>query len=344
MESIFHKLVKHEPSYTQLLCNILRRDEKFRKDFFGMKGISQTAPVKPEQIHVEKHLGEHGRADIWIRSTHLRMIVEIKTNLGRRLEESQLLVDDGKRKSYLDLLKKEAEEADVARIVYLAPRKWFYWDETDELIRVFNRRTDCSVRASLISWEEVTRLIPEPDQASPTISLAGDFRLLLSERFGPTTLTLEEVKIMLGSDFSVEIVLKLISLIHDISFELASKKKSAMQVEIGSWGYGFYVRTSKKQNSILYIGCWLQIWKITGSPVCFAMEGASEEERSAFARSLFSVYGQAPVPNEDGWIVGFVPEQDISGSEAVGSISGKIRKVFDSISQVERSNELSPIP
>jgi hypothetical protein len=300
---------------------MLRRDEKFRKDFFGMEGINLTAPVSPEHIHVEKHLGEHGRADILIDSPDILMLIEVKTALGCQVTGKQHIIasEAGGYISYL--LSKSNGKPDV-RLVYLVPKGWNRLAETRLELENYKASGGINISVAITHWEDITSLT-QGDEQRDGLSLVDEFHLVLAERFGPTTFSQEELQLMNASGFPLEVFLKLIKLVDEVRIDIDPKIK----LHIHKDEFGFY--TDKEERR--YFGCWLEIWRRTGDLLCFGIQNAHPSEEAAFVSSLFTLCGTDPI-KEGSWVMGVIPDGDIYSSSAPAkSISEKIQGVFSSI-------------
>jgi hypothetical protein len=323
-ESIFHKLIKNENSYTQLLCNMLRRDGKFRDDFFSLIGVP-ISPMNASRIQTQKGLEGHGQADILIESSNIYIIVEVKTESLRRMTDNQLLSTP---KGYLRWLERKLADSAEGWLIYLVPANWELLEDKKDEILVYQRDVgNTGVHVSVILWEDVISLMPESKQ-SRGFSVLEEFRSLLCERFGPITFDDKEVELMLSESFPVGMFLKLNALIDAVRLDLNPKSK----LDIHKDEFGFYLQ--KSSTCELYFGCWLDFWENTSCPLCFGIQYASAEVRDAFVRSLRSVYEQDAVFQGD-WMMGRIPGQDIGSPLAVKLISSKLKLIWHSMSEAD---------
>jgi hypothetical protein len=320
-ESIFHKLIKNENSYTQLLCNVLKRDEAFRGKFLTLMGVGRPESVKPPHIESQTRLGDCGQADIRISGPDLCMVIEVKTECFRPLEDSQQ--PDRLDRSYAAWLQANAKPGAVKKLAYLVPANWEHRDDLGK--RIADLLQPPNDRSIIRLWEEVASLIPKQTDAA-AFSIIDDFRLLLDERFGPTTFEKEEVERMYNQDFPIGIMLKLVKLIDELRFEFGAKKLDIQKDELG-----FYPKVGGAQKGIFYVGCWPPIWEQTKNPLCFGIYKADLAQRKAFAKELKLVYQQEPISEGD-YQVGFIPNQDLERPDAASHISKRIRKIFSAIS------------
>ncbi len=108
-ESIFHKVVKKEDSYTQLLYNLIKRDGAFRRHFLSflvgqdltkLLGEDLTKDATHAYIATQERLSNKGRADIYVKTAKLCLILEVKTEIHRDRTEMQLLSKPEKESSF----------------------------------------------------------------------------------------------------------------------------------------------------------------------------------------------------------------------------------------------------
>ena len=198
-ESIFHKLIKNENSYTQLLCNILRRDGGFRNDFFNLVGV-QTTSLGAVRIQTQKGLAGHGQADILMQSSSICMIIEVKTEALRSMTDKQLL---NTPKSYLRWLEQKVAESKEAWLIYLVPATWSLLDEKTDAIGRYERSVEkAGVRIVLLIWEDVINLLAVAKRQTG-FSVIEEFYSLLCERFGPIVFDDMETEVMFSENFPV---------------------------------------------------------------------------------------------------------------------------------------------
>src|SRR5579863_4468567 len=137
-ESIFHKLIKNENSYSQLLCNMMRREGDFRGDFLDQFSKHLKERVKASDIRTQVRLPKCGQADILIRSDKLCMIVEVKTESHRGVTDRQGLLDNPQ--SYQAWLEEQKAAGSEAWLVFLVPETWKNLPEKEQEIDDYKRR------------------------------------------------------------------------------------------------------------------------------------------------------------------------------------------------------------
>jgi len=87
--SIFHKVATKEDDYTQILCNLMKRQEgkELRTSVLSMiLGNSDLASqVSPDQIDTQVSMREAGRPDLIVESPVVYAVIEVKLNPRRGL-------------------------------------------------------------------------------------------------------------------------------------------------------------------------------------------------------------------------------------------------------------------
>ena len=182
-ESIFHRIVSSENSYTQLLCNTLKREPSLLGDLLGLADIELGDPIESKDIRTLVHLNGCGQADLCIQTDKLAVIFEVKTDPRRPLEPTQHL--RGKLQSYQHWLEDRRAEGRDACLIYLVPGNWDYrQDNVNEIAEYKRMGREWSIKVGQTYWGNFLQLLSESDSRtrSPNID---EFRLLLMERFAP---------------------------------------------------------------------------------------------------------------------------------------------------------------
>lgn len=325
-ESIFHKLIKSENSYTQLLCNIMKRDREFRRVFLDRFDNQLNALVNASDIRAQVGLHGCGQADILIQSDRLCMVIEIKTESHRDVTGKQRLLDNPA--TYQGWLRKQKSSGREAWLVFIVPASWKRRIELTREIEDYRRR--CSGQGvnvpDLLFWEDIVGLLTGRRQAP----LGQEVRLLLEERFGPIAFDKKETASMFSTKLPIQTLLKMNTLIEKL------RKESGLpsgKLEIYKGGFGFYLKKKGEEETCwLYFGSWLEFWEDNHYPICFGVEHVPHKVREAFRRSLKQVYKQDATPFGD-YLMGVVPEQDLREPNAFEAIVPKLRKIWLSMSE-----------
>lgn len=341
-KSIFHRIVSKEDEYTQLLCNMLQREEGLLRDLFDEVGLGVTKTIKPEEIRTKVCLSNGGEgwgeADLIIQSDEppkVCAIFEVKTSPYRKLEKTQQL--DEEPKSYRCWLeKKKAEEYD-AWLVYLVPGDWEYKQDNDKNIEAYRRKGgENTIHVRYIFWEDVLRLLQlnDPPRNSPFI--IEQFRLLLMDRLGPISFTSEEIKCMFKPDFPMETIIKLNSVLDGLK-QKATKKATLKQAG-DSNEFGFYLTDGKRE---LFIGLWLNFWNAGYYfPICFGIQDEDSRVKEEFSKAFLEAFGKSPISIEDGqWTMGWVPQEEFNrfetASGAINEIWAKLAPIWKRVKEAQ---------
>lgn len=336
-ESIFHKLVMKENSYTQLLCNLMKRDEVFCRTLLTLfAGENPRTPFGDLSISPQRSLGDEcGQPDLIIKAATLCIIVEVKTESHRGRTQKQELLDTGR--SYLNYLKDRHDSGLETVLAFLVPHNWEFRQELeDEIATLREEAIEKRVSVNQVYWEEVLeRISKEETQAdSPLIE---EFRLLLAERFGPIRFYPEETKSMFTSGFPMRNVVKLNAVLEGLR---QKARKDAGKLNIEKYGtrlysdmdeFGFCLR--KSNGTLLFVGYWVQFWNAGHPyPICFGMPDAAPKVQEAFKSAFEEVYKEEAVPFVDKWIMGWVPELDFNSLDAVDEIWRKLLPIWRKVS------------
>jgi hypothetical protein len=354
-QSIFHNIVSRETAYTQLLCNLLKRDSTFCSAFLKGCGVEDSLAVDPADIAAERRLDHRsGQADILIEAPNLCMIIEIKTELHRGKQSTQETPEideideiNDNDENYLGWLRrrKKSSPSTMTRLVFLIPSQWVHRTGVEEQIEKYEKSlVRDAVPVKVLLWPQLLKISKD----SPN-KLVEEFRLLIADRFGPIGFETEETQLMCNSDFPIETIVKLISLIEQIRlvFHPSSRKKlkpaSKLYIEKGE--FGFYLTNATNNKCSLFFGLWPDLWKDpdfwrksseNASPICFGVETSevSADVRKAFQRSLKSIYKQTPFPF-GGYELGYIPQKDFDENkdDALETLKHKLEKLWDEMSQ-----------
>jgi hypothetical protein len=323
-KSIFHNIVKRETAYTQLLCNMLKRDRNFRDELLRKCGLDPTT-IKSSDIEAEKRLGEYGQADILIRSSRVWLIIELKTETHRGRESTQEIEDKGK--TYLGWLRAEAPVGTISRLLFLVPSEWKHRIGTAKEIEAYAsvpNTTDLGV--NMLLWPQLVTILHKSAG-----ELATEFRRLIEDRYGPIGFTPEERSQMFAKEFPLTTVVKLVKLLDDV--RRASKIKAEL-LNIGKDEIGFYFQMTNKKSCCLWVGLWPDFWneKDQLSPICFGVADSevTSDVKEAFMVSLKAVYNQDTI-SYGGYQLGYVPLEDFDEHDSVETIKPKLNKIWEAM-------------
>jgi hypothetical protein len=334
--SIFHKLVTKENSYTQLLCNMMRRDESFFRTLLTLfAGESPNWHFGDQSVNPQIRLRDNcGQPDLIIELTTLCVIVEVKTESQTVRTQKQGLLGTGR--SYLNYLKDKHDSGVEAVLTFLVPHNWEFRQEVDDEIATLREEAaEKSVTVNQVFWEEVLERISKEETQTES-PLIEEFRLLLAERFGPIRFYPEESKQMFSTEFPMQIVVKLNAVLEGLR---QKARKDARRLDIEMYGtrlysdkneFGFCLR--KIDGTLLYVGYKLQFWN-NGHPypMCFGIPDATPKVQEAFKSAFQDVYKEEAVSLDDKWTMGWVPEGDFNSLNAVDEIWGKLVTIWKKV-------------
>jgi len=284
--SIFHKVVAKEPSYTQLLSNLMSRSNEFRdlvlKLFLPME---KARGIGPEHIHTHKMvIAGCGIPDIRIGNDQVFAVIEVKTNLNRGITNNQGLHNE--MVGYLKIIKDDRRSNKW--YVHLIPKGWKEkaWLEKEQ--EAANERHTGSIAFRTVFWEQILESLRTSPPQDPIIE---EFRLLLLEQFDPLSFDEKELKMLFSKDFPIRAVFTM----ENLSDEVCKKAQQAKYKVAGASGitgsqakkridkdeYSFYVMRNDKE--ILYFGCYSAFLMEKGFPICFGVRD----------NALKSAFGQA---------------------------------------------------
>ena len=337
-ESIFHKLVTKENSYTQLLCNMMRRDEGVRRTLLHLfAGESPNWHFGDQSVNPQIRLRDKcGQPDLIIESPTLCLIVEVKTESHTLRTPKQGLLGTGR--SYLSYLKEKHDSGVEAVLTFLVPHNWEFRQEVDDEIATLREEAvEKRVRVNQVFWEEVLERISKEETQTES-PLIEEFRLLLAERFGPIRFYPEESKQMFSTEFPMHNVVKLNAVLEGLR---QKARKDAGKLHIEKYGtrlysdkneFGFCLR--KSNGTLLFVGYSLQFWNDGHPyPISFGIPDAASNVQEAFKSAFQEVYKEEAVSFVDKWTMGWVPEGDFNSLDAVDEIWGKLVTIWKKVDE-----------
>jgi hypothetical protein len=320
-ESIFFKLVTKEDDYTQLLCNLMKRDRDFCVRvltlFLGKDLIRDLTRV---HFSTQRHLPKRrGRPDLIIETSKLYVIVEVKTEPHRGCTQRQELIAVN---GYLRQLAEQSESGKLAALIFLVPNNWKFRRKIEGDIEKWQAATQVVV--ALKSWMDILAVLSTDREAFPFLT---DFKVLLSERFGPIDFDSREAQSMFASDFPLPTILKINAVIEGLR-KKAGKRATALEVHKDETG--FYLK--KGSRLLLYVGCWLAFWEDNHPfPICFGIEDDVPVVKDAFKQAFANAYKTDAILFGE-WTMGWVPEEDFTGPDAVERIWSKLEPIWEAVS------------
>jgi hypothetical protein len=324
-ESIFHKIVTNENSFTQLLCNLMKRDDAFSGAVLALLQNKSAMRLKGEmRITPQKRLPNRcGQPDIIIEAPHLCVIVEVKTESHRNRTKKQEL-EDGE--NYLSYLQSRYSSEDVAALAYLVPHNWKFRKEMKDGIATLQKVGDeKNIPVTQVFWEDVLALLPK-NSAQYGAPLIEEFRLLPNERFGPINFEPEEIKSMITPEFPMQTVLKLNAVLEGIRKKVGKDETNTC---VNKDEFGFYFRKGKRE--LLFLGYWLAFWDAKHPyPICFGVQEDTPSVKEAFTSAFQKAYKKDPI-SFDNWTMGWVSEKDFNSLDTVDEIWSKLEPIWNKV-------------
>jgi hypothetical protein len=323
-DSVFYKLVRDENSYTQLLCNLLRRSQELRHRFAALFVPEKYAGlITRDQVRPQTILPECGIPDIVVQNQQLSLLVEVKVTASRGLTCNQEVIGTAGRESgYLKFL---LGTSSAHRCLgFLVPRDWAYGEE---LQRALNEATEVyRVAFKVRYWDEVVNEI-HTVLATAHDPFLEEFRVLLAERFGPMSFVGQELTMLFTKEFPIRAVRKLDILVE----ELADKSKAAgFELE---WTKsterlnenGFYLKQGKEY--LLWFGVWTELWEAEGFPLAMALQGRSASQLRHLRDAFLSAIDRDT--REFGeWTVAPILAEELEGENPANKIWTVLERVF----------------
>jgi hypothetical protein len=334
-KSIFHRIVTKEDSYTQLLCNTLKREPSLLGDLLEKAEIKLRDPIKSEDIRTQVRLNGCGTADLLIQTDKLSVIFEVKTDQHRPLEETQKL--DVNRQGYKHWLEdKKAKEKYEAGLVYLVPGNWEYRTDNANSIESYKKNSKrLAINACQIYWDDVLQCLQKNDSRTRDPIIVEEFRLLLMERFGPINFSTEENKRMFTPEFQMETVIKLNAVLEGLRARVAKKESESVSA---SYEFGFYLKKGKRD--LLFVGLSKECWDAGHhQPICFGVDNKDLRVKEAFIKAFRIEYKKDPISIDAmGWTMGWVTQEDFNRfvtADAINEIWNNLGHIWESVKQVQ---------
>lgn len=333
-ESIFRGVVTNENAFTQLLCNLMKRDSELCKAVVSLLCGREEAIAGDIAISTQKRLPRGcGQPDISIESDELCLIVEVKTDSHRTRTRKQ---EFGSDHNYLSYLQSQYNASRRVCLAYLVPHKWKFRKEMSDGIAGLRKIADATnVTVKQVFWEDILQLL-FGTHLRQGIAITEEFRLLLTEHFGPISFEREETSLMFSPEFPIRTLLKLNAVLEGLRQKAGAHVATKLYSDKDE--SGFYLQVGKR--SLLFVGCWLAFWDAGHHyPLCFGVQDESSHIRDAFQLAFREVYKQEAISFDDWWM-GWVSEEDLVGVDAVDEIWAKLEPIWNKVkAAIEESEE-----
>jgi len=321
--SIFSKIVRKEDDFTQLLCNFMKRDDAFRSRVLSFLFPDWEDDVQPNQIHPQADHQENGRTDFVIETKTSYAIVEIKTSAKCGITPNQNLQVSASDKGYLKILR-ELSPQKKTYLTFLVPQKWKFLTSTAEDGASLHQE---GIEFNVTTWQRLLRAM----DAEFRRPLLEEFRLLLIEKYVPTSFTQKEADAMFDKSFSVSAVRKLEKLIDAISEKAEAHTGYILEPSNGNNDseYDFYLSKRKDKEYVFYFGYWEKFTEKHGKPICFGVEDDPELWVPGLKKALLDAYPEAE--EEETYTLGSISKEDLYATDPVERVWERILPVLDSI-------------
>jgi hypothetical protein len=286
--SIFHKVATKEDDYTQILCNLMKRQEgkELRTSVLSMiLGNSDLASqVSPDQIDTQVSMREAGRPDLIVESPVVYAVIEVKLNPRRGLTAYQF-------GGYSIFFASATAPRKV--LAFLVPANWQYQQLLDKDLEVF-KKDNPSICTKVVQWEEIYRfhkqLFPDRIHADP---IQVEFWRLLRHEFGGVEFSTEEIDMMVnGKGLQFTAFNKAAHVVDEIAekcnkeeFIIAGPTHNVLSDEYGIYFYRSKSDKARGRNHFFWFGIWSLYWEKRGRALCFGITNDKKAELDAFKNS-----------------------------------------------------------
>jgi hypothetical protein len=315
--SIFSRIVRNEDSYTQLLYNLMVRDESLRAVVLAfLLGEINPVSVSKRDIYIQKRLPNGGKPDLMIEHAGLSAIIELKTENERGRTARQLIVEPEQDdpECYLSYLRQKHAAGDRCALVFLVPPAWRERADVEEQIAELKkegRAADIIVKQ--VTWQE---LLHCHEDTTTGLSLWREFQAFLREHFDMIHFTKEEIETMVNGTMTLVSAVKLNRLIEEVRLKAEAHKMPVTKLCSESEEISFYFKrkVGNKEEWPLFFGCCPLLWKTDPRPLCC---GVKVDLKDRFENAVRDVLKEQTITDGD-WVgVGF-PDEDLErGAEAI---------------------------
>ena len=247
-KSIFEDVVTKENSLTELLCNYLRYNKKFKRDFLEIIDSSLISNIESYKIESQVNKDE-GKPDIVIKNEEVEILIEVKMNPLQGLTKYQ-------PKGYIRDLKR-LKQSQKGFLILLCPKNYLYEDEWK------SKCVNNKIQTDIIYWESVKGIV----RKYKNNFLFREFLNLLEELYMEIKFSDKDIKLLssrIDTDLT-DLMWRLLCFIENIT----EKFKDSYNIKIKPEGIsecGFYFNISSK-GDFFYFGFWYEYWGKKGIPI-----------------------------------------------------------------------------
>jgi hypothetical protein len=313
-DSVFYKLAKDENSFTELLCNLLMRDEFRTRVMPLLIPESLASSIPAEAITTQEHAEDCGRPDIVIQTSNVCLLVEVKLNPRRGLtayqEPSGCEENDKKRYSYF----LSRQNVQHKWLVFLVPANWIY----SEKLHAFKAvpRND-QIQINICYWEHILGALQ--GISDPILE---EFRKVLMRHLALLTLSPDELQAVHTDNFPNSF--RAIRKSQIIIDQIAESQKHEWEKK-NRQSYGFYLGVNGKCK------LWFGLWEVDGLvQLCYAISHYDDATETAF-RTFFQDSKIRTAGLDEKWILTDVAGELLRSDDPVRQIRKQIDMLLNSL-------------
>lgn len=322
-KSIFSNIVQKEDAFTQLLCDLMRRDRAFRCRVLSLLFPGWSEDVQPGELYTQADHQKDGRPDLVICTKTAYAIVEIKVSDKRGITPNQDIDIVADEKGYLKALR-EILPGKKTYLTFLVPQKWKYFARFENNGLSIRQQ---GIEFNITTWQRLLSEM-ESDFRQP---LFEEFRLLLIENFLATSFTQKEADTMFDKSFSLSAVRKLERVINIVAKRAEQHTGYILQkpnVEKDD-EYDFYLSKQKEKEYVFYFGYWEKFAETRGRPICFGVENDPKLWVPGLKKALMEANPETE--EVETYTLASISKEDLYTADAVERIWEKIRPTLDGI-------------
>ncbi len=181
----------------------------------------------------------------------------------------------------------------------------------------------CDYKGQVCSWEQLlgmTKRLPET-------ALRTEFKLLLAERFGTMSFTLDETQTLFSEKLPLAEVFKVCIFVKELEKRLGltytvTPEKSESEL-------GRYIHQNGKYR--LYFGCYPDYTERYHAPVCFGVHESWEEDTPGLVQAFREAYPQAQLITESRFWLAHIPAEQLQEQDAVDAAAIQLSNLLSSM-------------
>lgn len=253
--SIFESIVKIENEFTLLTCSLLKY-KPFKSLFLRFLFGRNYPDIGYDSFYTQYDLGDYGVPDVAIANSEIEVLMEIKVN--------NTILTKNQPDNYLKYLIEEVEKSKKKFFFFIIPYKYKHEVECKSSFNL----EKYNITFRILYWEDFFTQIKK-SELHLFNSIIREYFLLMQAWFSNKEMNfkLNNVNAMFDTALIPHTLEKLTLLISNIKTEL---KKSEFIISDESSKdfstHGFNI-SDDDGDKILFIGCWLEFWKESNTPL-----------------------------------------------------------------------------